>query len=326
MKHTTGNSRETVSRSVAENLTSKPESPASSPLFTDNRPETIAQRQLQSLADNRAHRNSPRVIQRAKGDKDDPHMVKETEYKILEKADINENVIAPGVSGCAAIKFSVWGLEDELLGSIAFHSDGKADSIEAAKEIGDHIKRMKPEKVTILIITNSFENYSFDDHNSVLGTTEQILKASNIRCERKHRKLVRNVAQTMDIDLTGSKREILERYQNNFRDKSQDAIQKELAAQFIKLFNEALHLELYEPYIKRKPNRYHLKKITPGEFAHKPLDQERLIIAEYEEKINAYKNSGIAGTLRSWGTYLASGVSSVWNYFTGAGHEQPPST
>ena len=156
-------------------------------------------------------------LQMVRGDPNDPHRVREGEYKELSDQSVGEHIIVPDVSGCAAVKVNVFSGEGEdkiLVSSLVLHSDAKDESIQSAETIAGIITSLDRLKksVGIFIVTNARWNGMADHARKVLPVITKLLRERNIPVKVTTMELQYVIPQKVDIDVTGSEGDIRERY------------------------------------------------------------------------------------------------------------------
>jgi hypothetical protein len=158
------------------------------------------------------------------GSANNPHRVDEGRYIHLKGSDVDQHIVVPRVSGCAAIKCSVMsGYDregnDKVSQSFTLHSDGLAKSKQRANEIGNAIQQKSGESisVSILMITNGYEYFPpAKEHMEVVGNIRTKLEDKNIPCVYQS-KVLNGVQSRIDIDMSGTDEEICTHYQGAFR-------------------------------------------------------------------------------------------------------------
>jgi hypothetical protein len=264
---------------------------------------------LQRLAGNRAvttifsyAQRAPSVIQRTRGTREDPHIVHEKESLTLKERSLREHVLVQDVSGCAAIKISVF-VRDESTGKkqfragIIFHSDGTEGSKDKATEIADEITDLKDEGITVKILAVTNGRYkSWPEHQAkVLNPLCEILGREGILYEQEHHAIVQQPGKTEDIDLTGTPKEIKKRYRDRFTvPEAESAEGRRLFKRYDVLSNEARDLGIFEKragkrFRSENPN-YH-KRVPLGNFSSLPIEKRRALVTDLEKKVNAARST-----------------------------------
>ncbi len=234
-----------------------------------------------------------------------PSMVKEGEHVFLSGDALSKRVIAPNVSGCAAIKFSIFSESDksEPRAAIVFHSDGTYRSKEAARVIANDIRHFDCEEksVSALVITNGFSSTPMTDHFDVMGIFENKLGA-DVKVDIEYKRLVRDTRLSMDIDMSGTTHDIRDRYRNHFPREYTKAEKTERQKETNRYLELAAKAKSRGMTTKRiagggikgrtlmdNPHYVGLKVISDWERAEP--EQRTALLSELENKITAYDDN-----------------------------------
>ncbi len=170
-------------------------------------------------------------LQRVKGDLDDPFRVPEGKYDLLPRA--TDKVLVPGVSGCAAVKINTFATidnEERLISSFVLHSDGLEKSMNSARQIADQIiyTEAPQRRVDVLVLFNR-QRQQAESHAKVLGEPlcDQLRKAHiEVKMDIK---ILQRLPDVADLDVTGTREEILERYAEQLNNLPKTRQQEEVA-------------------------------------------------------------------------------------------------
>jgi len=204
---------------------------------------------------------------------------------------VNQHIVVPNVSGCAAIKCSVIsGYDkqgnDNVTQSFTLHSDGLYASKQSASQIGNAINEKSGENisVSILMITNGHDYFlPASEHRDVLNIIKRKLEEKNISYNYKAE--VVNGAQSMiDITMSGTDEEICTHYEQDFRPKptsEQLKMNREGYAEYITKYNtEAGDRKMNR---SKLPHGRGLPRDNPDFF--KPLDRQQWLSFVNKEQI-----------------------------------------
>lgn len=217
------------------------------------------------------------------GSAKDPHRISEKKYIVLSGTELDQHILVPDVSGCAAIKCSVMS-GGTLLRSITFHSDGTDGSVQAAKEISEILAQPVENKSTsILVVTNGIDGR----HGGILDIIEAPLKNDPIPCRKNFKDL--NEHSTVNINMTGTHDEIIDRC-NNSGQPAGSIVQMQLKKGYLIKYN-ALCNDAEKKGMDKESSPHYVKLIPKENRSN--LDKQTLVKRndELEKKIAEYKAS-----------------------------------
>jgi hypothetical protein len=239
-----------------------------------------------------------RVLQRVKGDARDPHMVAESEFRIVPAG---EHVHLPNISGCAAVSLTVFGKrvegeDEQVLAHIAFHSEGQRErSDKPTTEMAEKIRELPGvgKRVAALAILNGHQFDSRQDHAQVLEMLQQKLKSTrggaiSLELTFRFEKLIRDTEERETIDLTGGTETTFARYEPRFRFNEQESkVKREAFAEYQELAVEARKLNVFKKDLRRGRGRVKNSNYVPQ---IKPQDFAKLEPAEAQEAVETLRS------------------------------------
>jgi hypothetical protein len=179
---------------------------------------TTTRQQRSSIPRSFATHTAP--IQRTKGDEDDPHELPDSyKYLSLGQDRLNEHVIAKGVAGCAAVKifaFQEGGENKVPIASMVLHSEGDLPRTkDRVDEILLELTKIPQLSVEILTLFNH-QSIERGAHNAVIKRLVDGLEKAKIPVS-ENSAAIDSGKTYFDINVTGNKDAILERYRDLFK-------------------------------------------------------------------------------------------------------------